>query len=105
MKPRKQWRINTNHGTDSEKNRTEENWRLYVNKINLATKKTRKAKSDFENKIANEVKVNAKSFWKYVTKQKSRSGIPDLQMEDGSWVRDDQEKAEALNGFFGSIFY
>ena len=25
-------------------------------------------------------------------------------MEDGFWVRDDQEKAEALNGFFGSIF-
>ena len=36
--------------------------------------------------------------------KQSKSTIPDLQAPDGEWAKDDKEKAETLNKYFGSVF-
>ncbi|XP_071482066.1 uncharacterized protein [Diadema antillarum] len=80
-------------------------WKEYVRIRNITTSVIRKAKADFENKLAEEIKQNAKSFWNYVKKQtKPKSTVPDLQAPDGRWAKEDQEKAETLNNYFGSVF-
>ena len=65
----------------------------------------RKAKRSYERKLAEEIKVNPKSFWKYVrSKTKVKQGISDLERQDGSFAHTDGEKAEELNKFFASVF-
>ena len=53
-----------------------------------------------EKQIAKNSKENPKSFWRYAqTKLKTRTGIPDLEMqtEDGkTFTKNDQEKADTL---------
>ena len=81
-------------------------WREYIRIRNITTSVIRTTKANFENKLAEEVKLNSKSFWNYVKKQtKSKSTIPDLQAPDGEWAKDDKEKAETLNKYFGSVFF
>ena len=44
-------------------------------------------------------------FWKYVrSKTKVKTGINDLEREDGSFARRDEDKADVLNKFFASVF-
>ena len=70
-----------------------------------ATNEVRKAKKSFEKKLAEEIKENPKSFWKYVhSKTKVRQGVNDLTRDDGSVAHTDEEKAEELNKFFCSVF-
>ena len=38
------------------------------------------------------------------SKMKPRETIPDLQKNDGKFTEGNQEKAEVLNTFFGSVF-
>ena len=49
-----------------------------------------------------------KSFWKYAqTKLKTRTGIPDLQLNSPNnitYTKNDQEKANILQEFFSSVF-
>ena len=88
-----------------QKSRSDADWATYVKHRNIASSEVKKAKSDFENKLADEVKVNVKSFWRYVKSQTQvKGGIPDLLKSDGSWAKSDQEKANTLNSFFGSVF-
>lgn len=80
-------------------------WKEYKKARNHASSQAREAKDGFENKLAEEVKINDKSFWRYVRKQtRSRSGIPDLCSVDGTLLKDDIEKAEALNEYFASVY-
>ena len=80
-------------------------YQSYVRARNDATNEVKKAKRQFEMKLAEQVKGNPKSFWKYVrSKTKVKSGISDLQKEDGSLTQTDVEKAELLNKFFASVF-
>ena len=81
----------------------------YCQARNQTRRLTRKAKRDYEKKLAHEVKQNPKKFWKYVnSKTKSRSGIPDLNKDpdggNGETTGSDQEKAEVLAKFFTSVF-
>ena len=63
------------------------------------------AKRSYERKLAEEIKVNPKSFWKYVrSKTKVKQGISNLERQDGSFAHTDEEKAEELNKFFASAF-
>ena len=49
-----------------------------------ATKEVRRAKFNYEKKLANNVKYDAKSFYAYVrSRSKSRSGIGVLDRDDG----------------------
>ena len=55
--------------------------------------------------VAEQSKVNPKPFWSYATsKLKNRTGVADLQKEDGTKTKSDSEKAEVLNSFFQSVF-
>lgn len=70
---------------------------------NTATKECRKARKEFEEKLANE--SNPKSFYKYAnSRRKVNMGLANLKREDGSVIDKDSEKAEELNNYFHSVF-
>ena len=72
---------------------------------NAATHQTTNDRKDFEKKLAAEVKTNNKAFWKYAASQrKMKKEIPPLKKKDGNLTANDQEKANALNEQFTSVF-
>ena len=80
-------------------------YEAYCKARNEVTKEVRKAKRSYEKKLAEEIKDNPKSFWKYVRdKTNVKQGVSDLEKEDGSFAHTDEEKAEKLNKFFSSVF-
>ncbi|XP_071944656.1 uncharacterized protein [Antedon mediterranea] len=80
-------------------------WSKFVQVRNQTVDLIRCSKSDFENKIAIEIKSNEKSFWRYLSSQINiKSGIPNLTDSNGRHVSDDKDKAELLNTFFSSVF-
>ena len=87
------------------KNPSDENWSLYASARNQLTHSIERTKEAYENKIASEVKTNPKQFWKYVSSQtKSKGKIVELINKNGIIVKDDLDKAEALNEHFASVF-
>ena len=77
----------------------------YIQARNAATRDIRRAKRDFEKKLAADIKLNPKCFWKYVrSKTKVKAGISDLEKEDSSFAHTDSEKADVLNKIFSSGF-
>ena len=76
----------------------------YARIRNQARWECRKAKKQFERSLAKEAKRNPKAVFSYAnSRMKTRSGIADLQTEEGMAVTD-LEKSEALNDFFSSVF-
>ena len=72
------------------------------NKLRLTT---RIARSDFEKNLALSVKLNPKSFWKYAkSRLKTRASIPALDEPDGTKAVLPDDKANALNKYFNSMF-
>ena len=66
---------------------------------------TRRLRRNFENEIARDAKSFPKKFWSYVkSRTKTRSKIPILRRKDGTKASTPEEKAEALNEFFASVF-
>jgi len=77
-----------------------------VKERNAAKRDIRRAVRDYEKSIAKEVKKNPKKFFKYAnSKMKTRSGVADLQCENKSMTKTDEEKAEVLNQFFQQCIY
>ncbi|KAK4806869.1 LOW QUALITY PROTEIN: hypothetical protein QYF61_012590 [Mycteria americana] len=71
--------------------------------VHICREKTRKAKAQLELKLARVVSDNKKGFFKYViTKRRSKENIGLILM--GHLTNRDEEKAEALNIFFASVF-
>jgi hypothetical protein len=65
----------------------------------------RKAKRNFERRLADGNGGNSKPFYSYIKrKTKCRSNIGPLKNEAKETVADDQGMAELLNKFFGSVF-
>ena len=55
---------------------------------------TRSLRQQFESQLAADIKVNPKAFWRYSkSRMKTRSGVDDLQDEDGTMKSEEQEKA------------
>jgi len=62
---------------------------------------SKRAKSNFELKLADSVKHNPSAFWKYVRENaKVHNEIMSLKKDDGSLTGSDQETAQCLNNFF-----
>ena len=56
-------------------------------------------------KLASVVSDNRKGFFKYVnSKRRSKENIGPIPVEDGHLTNRDEEKAEAFNVFFASVF-
>ena len=88
--------LNTKQPTDYD------NYKVIRNKVTHQVKEDRK---NFEERLAREVKENARVFWKYVNSaKKTRSSIPNLRRMDGTFSSSDQQKADALNQQFASVF-
>lgn len=80
-------------------------YKRYLAKRNECKAVVRKAKRDFEKKLARNCKDNPKQFWRYVqSKTKSSTGISPLDMGDGNLIDTDDGKANVLNKFFASVF-
>ena len=71
----------------------------------LCREKTRKAKAPLELKLAGVVSDNKAAFFKYVnSKRRSKANIGPILVEDGPLTNRDEEKAEAFNAVFASVF-
>ncbi|GAB0195083.1 mitochondrial enolase superfamily member 1 [Grus japonensis] len=67
--------------------------------------KAQKVKSQLELKLASVVSDNKKGFFKYInSKRRSKENIEPILVEDGHLTNRDEEKAEAFNAYFGSVF-
>ena len=72
---------------------------------NKVTHQVAEDRRTFEQKVAREIKENSKAFWKYVNSSKrTRSSIPELKRTNGTFTSSDQQKADALNHQFASVF-
>ena len=86
------------------RDKTKENHTVYTRCRNYVRSETRKVKSNYEKSIAMEAKHNPKKFWRYVkSKTKVNQQLPELFTEEGT-AKSDQDKADALNSFFASVF-
>jgi ribonucleases P/MRP protein subunit RPP40 len=81
-----------------------ENQLRYKKTRNEVCNEIRKAKADFEGKIAERIKEDPKSFYAYAReKSKVRVGIGPLKWKD-KMVENSLEMARVLNEYFGSVF-
>jgi hypothetical protein len=73
----------------------------------LVEKEYRKAKRVFEEKVANEVKSNPKSFYAYIRSKTSvKEVIGPLSLDrDGKLVTESEGMCNTLNDFFAYCFY
>ena len=88
-----------------KKSRSDYDYNRYKRAKNDLRCLTRELRSRFENNIVNDLKLAPKKFWSYVqSKTRVRNKIPTLKREDGNSAVTAQDKAEALNEFFASVF-
>ena len=72
---------------------------------NEASRAIRRARRDFENIIAKNVRNNPKGFWNYMnSNRKVRSRIPNLKRADETFTETDEEIAEELNKQYYNVF-
>ena len=89
--------------------KSHEQYLEYVRQRNKVTKKLRKAKREFEKKIAKECNVNPKAFFNYVNSHK-RSSTNFIRLKKTTlegeevFTSDDTDTAEELNRYFKSVF-
>ena len=77
----------------------------YANCQREAKYEVRKAKRDFEKKLAQNIKEDSKSFYAYVrSKQKVKDAIGPLKTDIGELIPPGQKTADTLNDFFASVF-
>ena len=73
--------------------------------LNKATKTVRKAKGDFEIKLAAEIKRDSKSFFSYArSKLRTKEQIGPLRDMTGNLIDEPKLMAMLLNEFFSSVF-
>ena len=65
----------------------------------------RKSKRSFEQKLANDIKNDSKTFYAYVrSKQKVRDKVGPLKNSAGNVISDGFQMAEELNEYLSSVF-
>ena len=87
------------------KDRTQYAYENYCKMRNKVRKITRTNALKHEEAIASKIKSNPKVFWNHVnSKLKLTETIPILNLKDGTCAMTDTDKAQALSGFFSSVF-
>lgn len=87
------------------KNMTFLSERIYKASRNKVTGMIRKAKYEYEDKIANNIMNDPKSFYAYVRRRsKTKVKVGPLETEGGSMVEGYGEMAELFNKYFASVF-
>ena len=87
------------------KDRTQYAYEIYCKMRNEVRKITRINALKHEEANASKVKSNPKVFWNHVnSKLKLTETIPTLNLKAGTCAMTDTDKAEALSGFFSSVF-
>ena len=82
-----------------------ETYKDYISKRNESSKENKKARKEFERKIATECRTNPKSAWKYMkSTNRVPSAVPNLKKPDGTFTNSDEEIAETLNQQYSSVF-
>jgi len=82
-----------------------EDYNKYKEALNIATTEIRKSKRTFEQKLANDIKNDSKSFYAYVrSKQKVRDKVGPIENSAGNIISDGFQMAESLNEYFSSVF-
>lgn len=77
----------------------------YKRARNKAVKAYKKAKKQFEIKIAQQIKINPKSFYSYVrSKTRSKDLVGPLKDNNDEMICDNEGISNILNSFFGSVF-
>jgi ribonucleases P/MRP protein subunit RPP40 len=77
----------------------------YKRALNKATYEYKKAKTNFEKKLADNIKDNPKSFYSYVrSKSRTKDKVGPLKDKFGNTVIDDEGMCNILNGYFSSVF-
>jgi len=80
-------------------------WRDYVRKRNNASRVARNEKRAYEKRLAKEVGLNRRGFFKYVnSKLTVRPEISALRNENGEIVHEDKEMSNIFNMYFHSVF-
>ncbi|KAK4831434.1 hypothetical protein QYF61_017565 [Mycteria americana] len=73
--------------------------------VRICREKTRNAKAQLDLKLASVVSDNKKGFFKYInSKRRAKENIGLILVEDGNLTNRDEEKPEAFNAFFASVF-
>ena len=83
------------------------NWVIGAGKLarNEVVSELRRSKYGYEQDLATKIKTDNKLFWSYVcSKIKTKSNFGHLELPDGSFTNDNQERAEILNSYFASVF-
>ena len=92
------WRVYKHTGKDQD-------YVVYKEALNAATKEVRKSKRNFELKLAQNIKSNSKSFYAYVrSKQTVRDKVGPLEDNAGDIITERILMAEELNMHFSSVF-
>ena len=80
-------------------------WRTYVKERNAASKVERDERRAFEKRLAKEIGLNRRGFFKYVnSKLTVRPKISALRNENGEMIHDDKEMCDLSNRYFHSSF-
>ena len=92
------WRVYKHTGKDKD-------YEVYKEALNAATNEIRKSKRNFEEKLAQNIKSDSKSFYAYVrSKQNVRDKVGPLEDNAGIKITQGCLMAEKLNMHFSSVF-
>ena len=85
--------------------KSQRNWWEYRREANKLKKNTRKARRQFEKKIAAESKTNRRAFFRYVnSKLTVRPEITAMKNEQGVLVEDNKEMTDVIGRYFKEVF-
>lgn len=77
----------------------------YKRVLNNTTSLYKKAKKDYEVKLAEDIKINPKSFYAYVkSKSKTKDRVGPIKDQSGHLITNNKETCNVLNDYFASVF-
>jgi hypothetical protein len=85
--------------------KTEVNSKNYKNKLKISQGVIKRAKRNFEKKLADNIKNDCKSFYSYVrSKQRTKDKVGPLKDSLNNIITDDELTANLFNDYFSTVF-